>query len=432
MFDTLKYAIFLVAALGIAACGEAPQENNDARSTAETRQTVDDKRLLPAGAWRGVIEIQGQRLPFQMEVSYPSERATPRVEFINGEERVAVDEVHIAEDHVGLVMTAFNTRIDGRFKDGRLSGTLTKVNTGGIEQKMPVTLTPGEHYRFFPMLKPAKLNVEGRWSVTFRAADGGNYPAVGEFRQEGSQVFGTFLTPTSDYRYLAGAVRDGRLYLSAWDGYHVFLFEAEVQDDGSLKGDHWSGPSDHETWVARRDPDASLPDMDKPTYLEKDAGPFDFTFPDLDGNQVSLSDPRFDNKVVIVQLAGSWCPNCGDETRFLAPWYKENRDRGVEVIALMFEHFDDFDKAAKQVRIWREKHDVQYTTLIAGTSDKQDASSQLPQLNAFLAFPTTIFVAPDGEVARIHTGFNGPATPRYERDIAKFNATVDALLEQRQ
>jgi len=418
----------LLSLLWLAACGEAPQENGEARQAEDAGTT---ERLLQAGAWRGEIEIQGEKLPFQMEVAYPAKRREPRVEFINGEERVPVEEVHVGKDQVALVLPAFNTRMDLRFKDRKLSGILTKINEGAIEQKMPVTLTPGENYRFFEMHEPPKMNVSGRWRVMFHEPDGANYPAVGEFEQRGSEVTGTFLTPTSDYRYLSGAVRGNRLYLSAWDGFHVFLFEAEIQEDGGLSGDFWSGPSWHETWDARRDPEAELPDMDKQTYLRPGVKRFDFTFPNQQGEKVSLSDPRFENKVVIVQLAGSWCPNCADETRFLAPWFRENRDRGVEVVALMFEHFGDFDKAAEQVRIWRRTYDVEYPTLIAGTSDKQEASAQLPQLNAFLAFPTTIFIAPDGRVARIQTGFNGPATDRYQAEIEKFNATVDALLAER-
>src|SRR5690606_18217751 len=184
------------------------------------------------------------------------------------------------------------------------------------------------------------------------------------------------------------------------------------------------------TVIASRGENDEHNDMDKPTSLMKVAVEIDFTFTNIEGEPVSHSDPSIDGKVVIVQLAGSWCPNCADETRFLAPWYRENRDRGVEVVALMFEHFGDFEKAAKQVRIWRETYGVEYPTLIAGTSEKDNVSNALPQLNAFLAFPTTIFIDRDGKVARIHTGFNGPATDRYEEGIAAFNATVDALLKQ--
>jgi thiol-disulfide isomerase/thioredoxin len=209
----------------------------------------------------------------------------------------------------------------------------------------------------------------------------------------------------------------------------VFLYEAAIDGD-AMRGDFRSGASWRETWVAKRDGNAALPDMDRQTWLKDGVACFDFTFPDENGRPLSLSDPRFADKVVIVQLATSWCPNCADETRFLAPWHRENRERGIEVVALMFEHFDDFDQAAEQVRIWRRTYGVDYPTLIAGTSDKRDASSRLPQLNALLAFPTTLFIGKDGRVARIHTGFNGPATGRYEADIATFKATVDRLLQE--
>lgn len=421
----LKKLLLPVLLAGLLAACDKPQEEK-----AQSGQAAGTQTALPAGMWRGVIHMQEQELPFRMSVTMVD--GEPQVEFLNGEEAVPVGIVNIDGTSVDIILPAFNTRIESsQVEPGKLQGTLLKVKKDKVE-KLPVTLTHGEQYRFFETFQPPKVDLGGRWEVTFTEPDGSTYPAVGEFTQQGSQVFGTFLTPTSDYRYLAGAVRDGRLHLSAWDGYHVFLFDADVQEDGSLQGNFRSGESWHETWTAQRNPDAELPDMDRQTYLKPGYDTFDFTFPNLDGEPVSLSDPRFEGKAVVVQLAGSWCPNCADETRFLAPWYRENRDRGVEVVALMFEHFDDFDKAAEQVRTWRETHGVEYPTLVAGVSEKAQAAEKLPQLNAFLAFPTTLFIAPDGEVVRIHTGFNGPATgERYEEEIRKFNATVDAMLSRK-
>lgn len=422
-------------------------------------------RWLPAGPWRGVVRMQGKELPFQMEVTYPAAgdgagrgegpntdnpgstggagdagdaAGAPHVVFINGQERVAVDRVAREGERISLIMSAFNTRIDGRLVGAeaegpaRLEGTLTRITRGGKAQEMPVTITAGEQHRFFradELAASAPVDVSGRWRVSFIEPDGKTWPAVGEFRQTGSELTGTFLTPTADFRYLAGSVRGDRLYLSAWDGSHVFLFEATVGADGTLAGDFWSSTAWHQPWTAQRDASAALPDMDAPTYLKPGHERFDFSFPDLDGTLVSLSDPRFQGKVVVVQIAGSWCPNCADETRFLAPWYRDNRDRGVEIVSLMFEHLEDPDEASAQVRRWRDALDVDFPVLIAGISDKQDASSRLPQLNAVLAFPTTIFIGRDGTVARIHTGFNGPATgAHHEEEIRAFEATVAALL----
>jgi hypothetical protein len=78
----------------------------------------------------------------------------------------------------------------------------------------------------------------------------------------------------------------------------------------------------------------------------------------------------------------------------------------------------------------RARFGIQYDQLVGGIADKQAVAASLPALNTFLAFPTTLFIDRQGRVARIHTGFNGPATGRYYQDFVKeFNAEVDSLLK---
>ena len=138
-----------------------------------------------------------------------------------------------------------------------------------------------------------------------------------------------------------------------------------------------------------------------------------------------------EGKVVLVTLGGSWCPNCHDEAMFLASYYRENRERGFEIIALMFERHGEFDKAAAATRRFRDDLGVQYTTLIAGVSDKDDASNRLPTLSGVYGFPTTIFVDKQGKVRKIHTGFTGPATGKhYEEYVREFNDYIDMLVAE--
>ena len=158
---------------------------------------------------------------------------------------------------------------------------------------------------------------------------------------------------------------------------------------------------------------------------------FDFAFPDLAGSTVTSQDPRFRGKVLIVALAGSWCPNCHDEAAFLAPLYQEYRGKGLEVVSLMFEHFGDFPSAVAATQRFRRNYGIEYTTLIAGISDKDDAAKRLPMLDRVYAFPTTIFIDRKGRVRKIHTGFSGPATgDHYTQFVNEVKTTLDQLLAE--
>ena len=115
----------------------------------------------------------------------------------------------------------------------------------------------------------------------------------------------------------------------------------------------------------------------------------------------------------------------------MVPMYKEDRAQGLEVVALMFEHFEEHELAAEQVRRFREKFDIEYDTLIAGISDKTEAAKVLPALSAVLAFPTTIFIDRGGRVRDIHTGFSGPGTGKhYENLQQEFRSLITTLLAE--
>ena len=183
--------------------------------------------------------------------------------------------------------------------------------------------------------------------------------------------------------------------------------------------------------MAKRDFEAVLPDAFELTYIRDGYDGMEFTFPDLDGRLVSLTDPRFDGQVVLVALSGTWCPNCADEADFLAAYYKEHSERGLEIVTLLYEHFEDFETAAEQGKAWKEKHGIDYEVLVAGLSDKTKAAETLPMLNHVLAFPTVIFIDRQGGVQGIHTGFSGPGTGQYYEDFKKeFNARMEALLSE--
>jgi peroxiredoxin len=378
---------------------------------------------LKTGLWRGVIDMQQRQLPFVFEVKNNGSQTTAEIR--NADERLLLDEIYFEGDSVRMVLHIFDAELRARIAGDKLSGWFVK--NYAPDSRLPFQATYNETFRF-AQDGPANVDFSGRYQLTF-SYDTVSYPAVGIFQQTGNRVTGTFLTPAGDYRYLEGNVTDQTMHLSAFDGNHAFIFEAHLRGD-SLAGDFFSGKSGREKFKGIKNDQAALPDAEQLTYLKPGYERIDFQFPDLNGNTVSLSDERFRNKVVILQLFGSWCPNCMDETRFLADWHRRNQHRGVEIMGLAYERKADFTYAAERVRKMKERLNVGYDFVIAGTYNKQAAAETLPMLNHVLAFPTTIFIGKDGKVKHIHTGFSGPGTGvYYEQFVERFNQIVNEALQ---
>ena len=401
------------------------------RSAPPSAAAAGSGSALKPGTYRVVLQIPGGDLPFGLDLSREDSAWVGYL--VNGAERVKLSEVAVDGGHLEIKMPGYENRLTAEEAEGdQLRGALVLDKLGGKDQHIPVVAQFDRHYRFFPQSAGESPSVAGRYAVTFTDDDGRTEAAVGEFTQSNDIVSGTFLTDTGDHRFLAGQVHDGDLYLSTFDGAHAFLYKAKISGpDAALTGDYWSGTSYHERWSAKRDAHAALPDAYSLTNLRSGVKGFEFAFPDLAGNPVTSKDARFRNKVLVVALAGSWCPNCHDEAAFLAPFYREYRAKGVEIVSLMFEHFGDFDRAAAAAERFRQHYGIEYTTLIAGISDKDEAAKKLPMLDRVYAFPTTILIDRKGRVRKIHTGYSGPATgEHYTQFVDEFKSTIDQLLAE--
>jgi thiol-disulfide isomerase/thioredoxin len=412
----------LAAAMALSACQrEAPAVGAGAAPAASG---------VPLGTYRAVLSLPGGELPFGLALE--QQGSTVVGHLINGPERLPLNDVTISGSHLEILMPGYENRLIADADGTTLRGEIVIDKSGGKLQHVPLQAQLGQDYRFFATASTDNADVSGRWSVTFVDDAGVPEKDVGEFTQSHDVVTGTILTDTGDHRYLAGQVHGDELDLSTFDGAHAFLYKAKIAPDGSLAGDYWSGLAYHEKLTAKRDANAALPNAYTLTTMRGAAKHFDFAFPDLAGNTVSSKDPQFQNKVMIVALAGSWCPNCHDEAAFLEPLYREYRAKGVEIVSLMFEHFGDFPHAAEASQRFRQHYGIEYTTLIAGISDKDDAGKKLPMLDRVYAFPTTIFIDKKGVVRKIHTGFSGPATgEHYTEFAAEVRDTLNQLLAEK-
>lgn len=318
-----------------------------------------------------------------------------------------------------------------RFKFG-LAGSWIK-HYGVSDAVMAFSATPNVAWRFFKNDEKPSFDVTGLWSAVFGEGDT-REELVGVLKQSGSKLTGTFLSTSGDYRYLQGTITGDQLYLSCFDGGHAFLFTAKISDARTLTdGKYFSGLSGFDKWSAVKNDNAKLPDAYSLTVLKSGYKTIDFTFKDLKGNNVSLSDKRFKNKVVIVQILGSWCPNCMDETNyFVSSYYNKYHDKGVEVIGLAYERTTDFAKSQRTVQQLKAHFNVPYPLLITGfTPSKGDPEKSLPMLADFKGFPTTIIIDKKGEVRKIHTGFSGPGTGVYYTEfIDEFQKLTEDLLAE--
>ena len=414
--QTIRASIFACAVLlFVGACNKAP--------------SVDATPFLQSGYWQASITLPGGEIETGIEISNDGDFY--QASLVNGRERVRINEVSFLNGELLLRFPAFNNEIRATLAGGKLRGELTIVRRFGETQVMPFSAMPGNEHSQEDGDAPHH-DMSGRWQVRFHEPDGTDTPSIGEFAQRGSRLFGTFLNPNGDHRFLAGHVRGNNFHLSTFDGAHAFVFSGEIDDAGDIQNaSFWSATSWHQNWSAVRNEDIELPDAFQRTFLNPGYETFEFEFPDPDGVTVSLADKKYDGKVVVVTIVGTWCPNCNDEARFMSPLHKEYRDQGLEVVGLMFEHFEEHEVAAEQVRRFREKFDIQYDTLIAGISDKTAASEVLPALNGVLAYPTTIFIDRSGRVRQIHTGFSGPGTrEHYEQLQQEFRNLITTLLAE--
>ena len=382
------------------------------------------------GDYRVALQLPGGELPFALSINATDGRLEAVI--TNGEEKLRIDEVTVDDGTLLMRMPGYENRITARREGGQLRGELFMVKSRGRHQRIPFVAQRDVPRRFFPEPAPPGGDVSGRWAVTFTDEEGGSYPAVGEFRQAGSDVTGTFLTPTGDYRFLTGEMREGRLFLGTFNGGHVFLFHATLTGDERLEGDYWSGLAWHEKFVAKRDESADLGATTQVTAVRKQTEPLAFTFPDLAGKPVSLADPQFAGRVVIVSLGGSWCPNCGDEVPFLLEMQKRYGPEGLQVIGLMFEQLIDPAEARAAITRYRDHWSITWPLLHAGTVPVTEPEKILPQLNGIFGYPTTLFVDRKGLVRHIHTGFAGPATgEHYTRLTRDFEERIQALLAEK-
>jgi peroxiredoxin len=360
------------------------------------------------GSWTAQLHRNdGNIIPFSFEWKIEQGKTVWYIH--NAAEKIRVDNIIAAGDSLIIQMPVFESQFRLRYSNNKLSGLWMK---GGSIKTQVMPFTAEQNNKRFAVTSASNKSISGRWSVQF-ANNQPNELSVAELKQNGNRLSGTFLNPTGDYRYLEGVVAKDSLFLSCFDGGHAFLITAKIDNSTKISGGtFYSGALYKEGWFAKKSAHAKVTEETVMMHVRPGEEKLHFNFKDLTGKTISIDDDQFKNKVVIVQLMGSWCPNCMDETAFLSDYYNTNKQRGVEVIALAYEYSTDWNRSVKSLQKFQQRFNVQYTILNTGVAvnDSLRTEKTLPELTPIKFFPSSVIIDKKGKIRKLDTGFNGPGT----------------------
>lgn len=377
--------------------------------------------VIKSGPWRFELEMANATVPFIVEFEFKNKRLKGKLH--NGKETIPLTNIRYSGKKLSIPLQTYEVSLELVQKSPtQLSGHWVRHNKRP-KVELPLKGVHGEVQRFPEEKSAPKFSLSGRWSVTLTEDDNKKSMGVVVFEQKDSHLSGSILTSTGDYRYFEGFVSGNDFKAASFDGMYNYLFTGTAKN-GKLKAQILSNFKTN--LEGKLDPKAELPDA----YAQTKLPALTFSFPDLQGKPVTLKDKTFQGKPVIVQIFGSWCPNCLDEMNYLIPWYKENKKRGIEIVALSFERSVNEAEAKRQLKKLQKVKKVPYPLLIAGSTAEDKPEEKIQGLENFISFPTLIFLNKKHEVVKVHAGFTGPSTGEfYEKWKKEFNGIVDDLLE---
>jgi len=382
----------------------------------------------PAKDWVGTATVHGQKVPIRLKLH--EEGSVVSGTFLNGDEESVSSSGELHGSHLVLNFDYFARKLEGDLTAQGLGGTFG----GRTGTPVPIELHPESFAE--PGANARTPEISGDWEIAVKSPKGESAWTlrISPYRGK-TQIKAVILRIDGDTGGLYGAFDADRkeFRVSRFAASGATLYSLKPQDDGTLlvTNDLREGQS----WIARRSADARKEQLAPPTKATEQTSvvdpskPLQFSAQDLSGRTITNEDPRFKNKVVIVAIGGSWCPNCHDEAPFLVELYKRYHARGLEIVDLSFEE-DEQLKNPTRLHAFVNKYRIPFPVLVAGTPDQ--LAEKLPQGKNLNCWPTSFFVGRDGLVKETHAGFSGPATGHAYVDLkAETTALLEKLLSEK-
>lgn len=368
---------------------------------------------------QGLISNSGGEIRFTFGIPPDSSRGVAYV--LNGPDTLWYNRSIKTADSISYYFDALDSRI--AVSRASQHGWYEKRASRGRRIRMPLHLSSVPEDS---AVKTKNHRFDGEWQVVFHETSGPS-PATGIFALENGQLKGTFVTETGDFRFLTGIAGDDGFSLWTFDIAHAYFFGAQLVDENTLSGQFWAYNDSPVPWTAKRGTNM-LRDPMQVTKLKPDAR-IQFSFQNEFGQRISNTDPAFAGKPMLVYIFGSWCPNCADEARLIEQLSLQYAETELQIVGLAFEYSGNPAEDIELVKLYRKRFGVTWNTLLAGSSDKTEASAKLPFIEKVVSFPTSFFVRRDGSIEAVHTGFSGPGTGAYHTlEKQRFIEHINAIL----
>jgi thiol-disulfide isomerase/thioredoxin len=139
----------------------------------------------------------------------------------------------------------------------------------------------------------------------------------------------------------------------------------------------------------------------KQPYVDGDR--LEFELPDLDGKLVSSSDPRFRDRVVLIDLWATHCPPCLSEIPTFVDLEERYAERGLVIVGIAVEAEEDSVARRSQLKTFVAERGINYLILDGG--NWADLPEALPALHGLRGLPVEILVGRDGRVVFTRNGY---------------------------
>ena len=378
-----------------------------------------------AGKWKLEIKLQDRVLPVLIHLNKPSKTNQLTGSLINGEEVLELEGTIKKNKKFTLSIAAHYAKLVGKISGNKIEGQWIRTNKDDFSIDFTGGRTVSENLFSEFEQEKTQIDLEGKWKITLDKEKTG----LGLFKQKGSRVQGSILTTTGDYRFLDGHVTQNKLFLYGFDGVFSFVLEGVI-DKEQFAATMISGLTTSKKITGIKDEAFEL--SSPLTLTEKTSEkPLSLKVVDIDGDSISLDSGEYKDKVKIIQVFGSWCPNCHDETNFFVEWREKNPDlkENVKFLALSFERSNSREQALKDLKKVRAKLKIDYDVVLAGVDSDTKVDEFLP-IKETIAFPTTLFVDKNNMIQKIHTGFAGQATGLYFENFQRdFDKTIRELVK---